>query len=1000
MSTGSLGEWVQWGPGWDEVYPQGTQPTHGEISAENHRVDSSSVSQVDQSGNAGNTALHDHGDAFTMDYMEPFMSVPSHVYFSDSYDLIADRSPVSGQYSVGPDSLSIRYVNVPTLSYDGARQSSGPPRNIPRPHYTDTEPSYAPPSTRPLCSHAPHPRSHHAPEFNPSHQTHQPSYTPVSNTITSTFPQFQFDNAYHAPWQSSGTWTPSSVPYWPQTTYNRSAVFSPPQPPNGVLYTPGDQQAAGQDDTAALDNLVDPTLHAPRRVGLESSCRQVMDEVGEYLAFINGTVTTAATESQAVASAPTIMDFDVPRTTDQPATSRWDANNAPKPLHEIQRAMSWLDVNFSPEGRGSTPGERSTHTTSEIDVDDPLLHSPTSEQSECTLKSLRMDDSPGSSVGMDAGAVKFLAESEPKEIDVRRVRSDESPPHVRKHGHAAPSLGKQQSPRETVPNASNGITAKDETSTTAPSGSRTVHIYPRKGKLLKSSKCKRRMFLEEEVFCTQCAVSIARAHIYGREHQLAATYASDVVCLPCAAKRGAAPDEPALKNRRKRVWRNPRERVIHCEVCKHDIGVGGMRLVGDEFGVSVTKATVNGSENTVCVRGQWIEPAFGTEHICPACTAKYAFCTECGGGNKHRTGKWRPIQLFASSRKTCLLPHIRLGNGPFEFDIWRVPDELLEQHTKSTVDRILKNVKGLYVEGKLVVLATPRYMEQVEDIGSWEKLMKRSQLWEEVCERIVGRTAWQSSTPSPSPPAETEHGQVRRYLACAYIAASKPRRHKTKRPSRANSADGSTEGSPHENSATPPLENERTMVAFILGEWNTHHGTLLWSYASSNDINPTGIAMRTFALIMDRVEREHLQETHTSHPTHLEHIIMGQRKGRERLKDTLPYSNTHVEEEGSNDRRGPGGREALERRFGVMKAEDYLEVLRADLIRHSMGIDPISPDPPPRVPSPECLAVTMIPPHLRHNYHCLVARFGPFKREYQSALNKLGVAGGAHRLGV
>ncbi|KAI9101857.1 hypothetical protein DFS34DRAFT_591682 [Phlyctochytrium arcticum] len=617
---------------------------------------------------------------------------------------------------------------------------------------------------------------------------------------------------------------------------------------------------------------------------------------------------------------------------------------------------------------------------------------------------------------------------------------------------------------------------------------------------------KKRNFKERESFCVACFKPLARLQLYGSDAQMAADrYVSDVTCMACTAQSSGPLDEPVLKSRRKRLWRNPRERVVRCDVCKGDLGVGGFRVVrGEDVAVvdELERRIKEANEANVAltaisdtppdashekpksvtdgIRGEWIEPEFGSEYICLVCCAKYAFCTECGGGNKHRTGKWRPIQLFASSRKTCLLPHIRLGNGPFEYTTWNIPAELFRVHDANFIDQLLRSIRALYVEGKLVVLATPRYMEQGENIGSWEQLMKRTQLWEKVCERIVEShpTAEQGVgssrvlpageariTESPTPtsgdtesaregvrepttrssssgptqnPSSERPDTIRRYLACAWMTAAKRRRPKSKRTAQSSNRtdaldetitltdltsahnDKSSHYSSSRNAQTTVVD-DRTLVAFIIGEWNLEHGTVLWSFSSLNDLHPSSICMKTFSMILERVTREHAENLANHKRSRLEHIICGQRKGREKHRDDsgavsttttaepgTPAGSSHHEDEGSGssaaDVRGPGGREALEKRFGLLPVDQYIDLLKREARRvvhvhgrpasyqsqpsastaSANGTDK-QPDVPP-IPPPACFTLAMIPPHLRKDYRVLVASFWAFKREYELAI--------------
>lgn len=59
-----------------------------------------------------------------------------------------------------------------------------------------------------------------------------------------------------------------------------------------------------------------------------------------------------------------------------------------------------------------------------------------------------------------------------------------------------------------------------------------------------------------------------------------------------------------------------------------------------------------------------------TQIVCHDCDKKWQICSECGGGGRLRTGKYRPVELFSAGRRTCKLSHIRLGSNITDFECW------------------------------------------------------------------------------------------------------------------------------------------------------------------------------------------------------------------------------------------------------------------------------------------------------------------------------------------
>ncbi|KAI8815385.1 hypothetical protein BJ742DRAFT_864603 [Cladochytrium replicatum] len=164
--------------------------------------------------------------------------------------------------------------------------------------------------------------------------------------------------------------------------------------------------------------------------------------------------------------------------------------------------------------------------------------------------------------------------------------------------------------------------------------------------------------------CTQCLPGEAGA--------------SDLIQDTDEASAGTASVSGTSAGKRKRITS---DESLECEVCKQRFCSGLIRYVdgglAEECGLTVEKgydgaagpndkpglSALITSQSRRKHQGGAQRSDFKIEIVCTPCRSKYRFCTECGGGGKYRTGKYRPTELFIGSRRTCLLSHVRLGGA-------------------------------------------------------------------------------------------------------------------------------------------------------------------------------------------------------------------------------------------------------------------------------------------------------------------------------------------------
>jgi hypothetical protein len=187
------------------------------------------------------------------------------------------------------------------------------------------------------------------------------------------------------------------------------------------------------------------------------------------------------------------------------------------------------------------------------------------------------------------------------------------------------------------------------------------------------SMISRRKTVQHMMICEGCGIELGFAFLRGT-YTCETEHPVRLHCQNCIASSNCQELDLQMKsNDRKRKRKDSKS--IDCEVCRCKIGTGNLFLSSEE--------------------------EVKSEFVCTDCGNKYMFCSECGGGGKQRTGKWRPRELFEQGRRTCSLPHIRVGAAELHYKV--IPVEEI------TAD-ILLGIQDVFFDCMLSLYCVPNVM--------------------------------------------------------------------------------------------------------------------------------------------------------------------------------------------------------------------------------------------------------------------------------------------------
>ncbi|KAJ3132462.1 hypothetical protein HK100_005263, partial [Physocladia obscura] len=203
--------------------------------------------------------------------------------------------------------------------------------------------------------------------------------------------------------------------------------------------------------------------------------------------------------------------------------------------------------------------------------------------------------------------------------------------------------------------------------------------------------------IEHPCNCKSCGIPVATMVLRGSTESFSAGYILEVSCDSCLNSTSASPNHElnltVVQSRKRARKVNEDGKAVHCDVCQTHIGSGGVQVVKSETDEQ-SKRHCSGKSASARKSDK-----FSVEVVCACCRDAYGFCTECGGGGKYRTGKYRPFELFQDGRRTCSLPHFRLGETKTSHSVSHV--------SESSCDSLL-DAKAIFVESFISQLAVPK----------------------------------------------------------------------------------------------------------------------------------------------------------------------------------------------------------------------------------------------------------------------------------------------------
>ncbi|KAI9193150.1 uncharacterized protein BJ171DRAFT_532560 [Polychytrium aggregatum] len=206
-----------------------------------------------------------------------------------------------------------------------------------------------------------------------------------------------------------------------------------------------------------------------------------------------------------------------------------------------------------------------------------------------------------------------------------------------------------------------------------------------------------RKVIQELGHCRSCHASLVHLTLYGPSSLFQEPYEVNLVCEPCRSSTAAGEPPASLEE----SLASPESLAVTCDVCKGCICWGGVGIQKPEG---------------------WKKAAFDVDTLCKTCEQKYQFCTECGGGGRRRTGKWRPKELFSENKKTCNLQHIRIGKDvAVKYVVFNISSPTSSALNSAFLSQVLQMIRDINMEK----IAIPQKMETHVSFSTFERIVQR-----------------------------------------------------------------------------------------------------------------------------------------------------------------------------------------------------------------------------------------------------------------------------------
>ncbi|KAB5594358.1 hypothetical protein CTheo_2135 [Ceratobasidium theobromae] len=367
----------------------------------------------------------------------------------------------------------------------------------------------------------------------------------------------------------------------------------------------------------------------------------------------------------------------------------------------------------------------------------------------------------------------------------------------------------EETPLHEPPQASTSSNASSDTFTVSRSSPSLPPARP-------GARKNKRYIVQRDVSCRICADHIGTLLLRGTRDELDVRHELVYEC----SKHSSTPPPTTIGRKRTRQPEDIRLACV-CDVCGRTRGRGGI-IPKDQ--------------------GQMI--GFAVEVVCKSCFQRYQRCSDCGGGSgRVMVGKWRckgkftfldlvtdihvpGLELFEKGRKTCKLPHARLGGGEIEMGTWRI-DEL---KGRPEFEQVFGQCRKLWEDRVLGKLGIPEFLEHDSD--------EHSRTYADLA-GMLNRGYPLENTLDHNFDESRPH---RRYITLVWqrLRSRREKQPSTPTPTRSpseESSDPSMVLAPHVRRTLDFNVEGATVIAVYLTDWDMRSGTLLFNTSLAFDTN-------------------------------------------------------------------------------------------------------------------------------------------------------------------